>query len=137
MYGVSLMSLSSPRIRGEQLVVPVVVHCEVWPRAWLSSLEAFDHAGNLYLSCGICGRRGNCCRARCPLCLTGRSVEGASDDGLVLVNSCTVSEGRRPWPPRVLQRGEYKDLAAQWREQCRSCTHSAWQVHTSPGMVAQ
>ena len=72
---------------GEQLVVPVAVHCEVWPRAWLSSLEAFDHAGNVYLSCGVCGRRGNSCRARCPLCLTGRSAEGASDDGLVLVNS--------------------------------------------------
>ena len=81
---------------GEQLVVPVAVHCEVWPRAWLTSLEAFDHAGNVYLFCGVCGRRGNSYRARCPLCLTGRSAEGASNDGLVLVYSCNVSEGRRP-----------------------------------------
>ena len=94
------------------------LRCGAWRRAWLSSLEAFDHAGNVYLSCGVCGRRGNSCRARYPLCLTGRSTEGASDDGLVLVNSCTVSDGRRPWPPRVLQRREYNGLAAQWWEQC-------------------
>ena len=70
---------------------------------------------NVSLSCGIRGRRGNSCRARCPLRLIGRSSEGVYDGGLVLVDSRTVLEGCFPCPPRVLQRGEYKGLVAQWR----------------------
>jgi len=122
--------------QGEQLAVPVAEHCEAWSRAWSPSLEAFSHAGNVSLSCGVRGRRGDSCRARCPLRLIGRSSEGVYDGGLVLVDSRTVLEGRFPCPPRVLQRGEYKDLVAQWRAQCRSRPRSAWRVRIAPGMVA-
>jgi hypothetical protein len=69
---------------GEQLVAPIAEHCEVWPRAWLSSLGAFGHAWNASSSCGDSGRCGGSCRVCCPLRLTGRSTGGVSDDGLVL-----------------------------------------------------
>ena len=76
MHRMSLILSSSPRIGGEQLVAPVAEHCEAWPRAWLSSLEALSHAWNVFLSCGVSGRCGGSCRARRPLHLTGRSAEG-------------------------------------------------------------
>ena len=100
--------------RGEQLAVAVVEHCEAWPQAWLSSLEAFSHAWNVSWSCGIRGRHGDSCRTCRPLRLTGRSVEGVSDGGLVLISSRTLFEGRCPCSPRVLQRRKYRGLAAQW-----------------------
>ena len=88
--------------RGEQLVVPVAEHCEAWPWAWPSSLEAFNHAWNVSSSRGIRGRRGDSCRARCPLRLTGQSIEGVADGGPLLVNRHIVLEGRCPCLPRVL-----------------------------------
>jgi len=95
-------------------------------------LEAFDHAWNVSLSCGVCGQRGNSRRTHDPLHLTRRSAEGACDGSLVLVNSRTVFEGLCPCSPRVLQRRKYKGLAAQWREQCRSYPRSVLQVRTAP-----
>ena len=49
MHRMSLILSSSPRIGGEQLVAPVAEHCEAWPQAWLSSLEAFSHASECVL----------------------------------------------------------------------------------------
>jgi hypothetical protein len=66
----------SPRIGGEQLIAPVAEHCEAWRQAWSSSFEALDHARDVSLPCGASGRRGDSCRARRPLRLTGRSTEG-------------------------------------------------------------
>ena len=63
---------------GGQLVVPVAEHCGTWRRAWSSSLEAFSHAWGVSLSCGASGRRGDSCRARRPLRLTGCGAEGAT-----------------------------------------------------------
>ena len=99
--------------RGEQLAVPVAEHCEAWLRAWSLSLEDFSHAWDVSLSCGVRGRCGDSYRTHCPLCLTGRTIEGVSDGGLILVDSRTVLEGRCPCLPRVLQRGEYKGFVAQ------------------------
>ena len=89
--------------RGEQLTVPVAKHCVAWPRIWSSSLEAFSHAWNMSLSCGVRGQHGDRSRARCSPRLIGRSTEGASDGSLVLVNSRTVLEGRCPCSPKVWQ----------------------------------
>ena len=115
MHGVSLVASSFPRIGGgEQLAVAVVEHCEAWPQAWLSSLEAFSHAWNVSWSCGVRGRHGDSCRTCRPLRLTGRSVEGVSDGGLVLISSRTLFEGRCPCSPRVLQRRKYRGFSAQW-----------------------
>ena len=90
------------------------VRCRAWRRAWLSSLEAFSHAWNVSWSCGIRGRHGDSCRTCRPLRLTGRSVEGVSDGGLLLISSRTLFEGRCPCSPRVLQRRKYRGLAVQW-----------------------
>jgi len=69
--GVPDVAILSPNREGVQLVAPVVEHYEAWPRAWPYSLEAFSHALNVYLSCGVRRRRGDSYRARRPLRLTG------------------------------------------------------------------
>ena len=132
MQGTSLVSSSSPRIGGKQLALAFAVHCEAWRRAWPSSWGAFSQARNTPTSCGASGRRGDFCRANCPPRLTGWSAEGPAGGGLALVNDCTLFEGCSPCSPWVLQRRKYKELAAQWREQCQACPHSASQVRTTP-----
>jgi len=102
------MSSSSPRIGGEQLVAAVAGHYGAWLRASPSSLEAFSHARNVPASCGTSGRRGDCCRAYCPLRLTGRSAEGAADGGPALVNGRTVFEGYSHAPRRSCRGGSTK-----------------------------
>ena len=102
--------------QGGQLTVAVAEHCEAWPRARPSSLEAFSHAWNVPASYGTSGRCGGSGRARRPLHLTGLSAEGAADGGLAPVKGRTAFEGCCPCPSRVLQRREYTGLAAQWRK---------------------
>ena len=116
-WGISEAVYSPPPWSGgEQWVFPVAERCGAWHKLWSSSLRILaPKPGARPYPVAPGDGVVIAVEVRRALRRMWWGVEGAEDSGLSPVKGCTVSEGRHPRPPRVLQGEKYTRWAAQWR----------------------